>query len=92
MASMNISLPDPMRDYVQGRIDDGHYASVSDYVRALIRQDQSGIEDEKRWLGELDASIAESLAEMSADGGIDLDRACDAALAEIGTTGGPSRR
>ncbi|EXS68001.1 addiction module antitoxin [Sphingobium sp. Ant17] len=40
MATMNISLPDPMRDYVQNRIDSGQYASVSDYVRDLIRRDQ----------------------------------------------------
>jgi antitoxin ParD1/3/4 len=40
MASMNVSLPDPMRDWVQRRIDSGQYASVSDYVRDLIRRDQ----------------------------------------------------
>ena len=40
MATMNISLPDPMRDWVQGQIDNGKYASSSDYVRDLIRQDQ----------------------------------------------------
>lgn len=41
MASMNISVPDPMRDWVQKRIDSGKYASVSDYVRDLIRRDQA---------------------------------------------------
>ena len=40
MASMNISLPDPMRDWVQAQIDAGKYASSSDYVRDLIRRDQ----------------------------------------------------
>lgn len=40
MASMNVSLPDPMRDWVQNRLDSGKYASVSDYVRDLIRRDQ----------------------------------------------------
>jgi antitoxin ParD1/3/4 len=40
MASMNVSLPNPMRDWVQQRINSGHYASVSDYVRDLIRRDQ----------------------------------------------------
>ena len=40
MASMNVSPPDPMRDWVQNRIDSGRYASVSDYVRDLIRRDQ----------------------------------------------------
>jgi len=41
MATMNISLPDPMRNWVQDRVSEGQYASGSDYVRDLIRQDQS---------------------------------------------------
>jgi antitoxin ParD1/3/4 len=49
MASMNVSLPDPMRDWVQGRIDSGSYASVSDYVRDLIRHDQA-VSDQKQML------------------------------------------
>lgn len=40
MATMNISVPDPMKDWVQAQIDDGKYASSSDYVRDLIRKDQ----------------------------------------------------
>jgi len=40
MASMNVSLPEPMRDWVQRRIDSRQYASISDYVRDLIRRDQ----------------------------------------------------
>ncbi len=40
MASMNVSVPDPMRDWVERRIESGQYASVSDYVRDLIRRDQ----------------------------------------------------
>jgi antitoxin ParD1/3/4 len=91
MASMNISLPHPMRDYVQDRIDSGHYASASDYVRDLIRRDQSGIKDEQVWLRELDSSIEETLAEMHASGGTDLDDACDAALLKLKTVEGPPR-
>ncbi|MCE2564585.1 type II toxin-antitoxin system ParD family antitoxin [Komagataeibacter sp. FNDCF1] len=45
MASMNVSVPDPMRDWVQRRIDSGQYASVSDYVRDLIRRDQTQAEE-----------------------------------------------
>jgi len=88
MASMNVSLPDPMRDFVQRRLDSGQYASVSDYVRDLIRRDQSTIEDEERWLRELDASIAQSLAEREAGGGRDLDEVCDTLIAELQTANG----
>ena len=38
---MNISLPKPMRDWVQGRVYNGGYASASDYMRDLIRRDQA---------------------------------------------------
>lgn len=40
MATMNISVPNPMKDWVQAQVDDGKYASSSDYVRDLIRKDQ----------------------------------------------------
>jgi len=40
MATMNISLPDPMREWVESRIDTGLYSNNSDYVRDLIRKDQ----------------------------------------------------
>lgn len=40
MGSMNISVPDRLREWVQSRIESGQYASVSDYVRDLIRRDQ----------------------------------------------------
>ncbi len=47
MASMNVSIPDPMRDWVQQRIDSGHYATASDYVRDLIRRDQMQADEHK---------------------------------------------
>lgn len=41
MATMNVSLPDPMKSWVEARTKDGRYSNVSDYVRDLIRRDQS---------------------------------------------------
>ena len=40
MATMNISLPDPMKDWVEAQTETGRYANASDYVRDLIRRDQ----------------------------------------------------
>jgi antitoxin ParD1/3/4 len=40
MATMNVSLPDPMKDWVEAQIRDGRYSTASDYVRDLIRRDQ----------------------------------------------------
>ncbi|WP_135077768.1 type II toxin-antitoxin system ParD family antitoxin [Terasakiella sp. SH-1] len=40
MATMNVSLPDTMREWVDGQVKSGVYANASDYVRDLIRKDQ----------------------------------------------------
>ncbi|PDT06367.1 type II toxin-antitoxin system ParD family antitoxin [Rhizobium chutanense] len=40
MATMNVSLPDPMKDWVEAQTKTGRYANASDYVRDLIRMDQ----------------------------------------------------
>ena len=40
MASMNISLPDPMKDWVENQTNSGRYDNASEYVRDLIRHDQ----------------------------------------------------
>ena len=41
MATMNVSIPNTMKDWVERQVKSGHYANVSDYVRDLIRRDQS---------------------------------------------------
>lgn len=40
MATMNVSLPDPMKDWVEAQAKTGRYSNASDYVRDLIRRDQ----------------------------------------------------
>lgn len=40
MATMNVSLPDPMKDWVEAQTRTGRYSNASDYVRDLIRRDQ----------------------------------------------------
>lgn len=40
MATMNVSLPDLMKSWVESRLADGRYANASDYIRHLIRRDQ----------------------------------------------------
>ncbi|WP_328598475.1 type II toxin-antitoxin system ParD family antitoxin [Croceibacterium xixiisoli] len=89
---MNISLPDPMRDFVQDRIENGQYASISDYVRDLIRRDQNTIAHEERWLRDLDASIDESLQEMKNGGGHDLDEVFETLVTDIQKANGNANR
>ncbi len=40
MATMNISLPDTMKEWVEAQTEDGRYGNSSDVVRDLIRREQ----------------------------------------------------
>tara|TARA_R110000737_G_scaffold20434_8_gene38826 strand:+ start:599 stop:841 length:243 start_codon:yes stop_codon:yes gene_type:complete len=44
MGTMNISLPDPMKSWVEDQAKSGRYANSSDYVRDLIRRDRARTE------------------------------------------------
>lgn len=44
MATMNVSLPDPMKSWVEVRLKDGTFSNTSDYVRHLIRRDQERVQ------------------------------------------------
>lgn len=41
MATMNVSLPDAMKAWVEQQTQTGQYSNASDYVRDLIRRDQA---------------------------------------------------
>jgi antitoxin ParD1/3/4 len=40
MQTMNIFLPDPLKEFVDHQIAEGRYSSVSEYIRELIRDDE----------------------------------------------------
>ncbi len=56
MATMTVSLPDPMKDWIEAQISRGDYASVSDYVRDLVRRDRDRREQDLTLGGKLSAS------------------------------------
>ncbi len=56
MTTMNISLPEEMKLFIEKEMTEGHYSSVSEYVRALIRERQKQQAREK-----LDALLLESM-------------------------------
>ena len=58
MATMNISLPDPMKAWVEAQSRDGTYSNASDYVRDLIRRDQA----RKQAVAEIQALVDEGIA------------------------------
>ena len=47
MATMNISLPDTLKSYVDNRVAKDGYGTASEYFRELIRQDQQRREQEQ---------------------------------------------
>lgn len=58
MATMNISLPDAMKQWVEQQTQSGRYSNASDYVRDLIRRDQ----DKAAKIAHMQALIDEGIA------------------------------
>jgi antitoxin ParD1/3/4 len=56
MATMNISLPDPMKEFVEAQAAREGYSSVSEYLRAVIRDVQK-----RKAKQELEAKLLEGL-------------------------------
>ncbi len=40
MTTMNISLPEALKSFVDEQVDGGRYGTSSEYIRQLIRRDQ----------------------------------------------------
>jgi antitoxin ParD1/3/4 len=51
MTSLNISLPQTLKNYVEGQVASGDWGTPSEYVRELIRQDK------ERRLGDLEQDL-----------------------------------
>lgn len=56
MDTMNIALPESLKQFVQERVTAGGYSSVSEYMRELIRADQRRKTEER-----IDALLLEGL-------------------------------
>ncbi|MBC7377162.1 MAG: type II toxin-antitoxin system ParD family antitoxin [Burkholderiaceae bacterium] len=56
MQSMNISLPEPLKQFVDGQISTGRYSTASEYVLELIRADEKRKAEEH-----LEAKLLEGL-------------------------------
>lgn len=75
MQTMNISLPEQLKDFVDEQIGSGRYSSVSEYIRDLIRDDERRKAQEK-----LESMLLEGLqsgapTEMTRDDWADIRRA-----------------
>jgi antitoxin ParD1/3/4 len=44
MSTMNISLPEPLKNFVDERVANAGYGTSSEYLRELIRRDQDRLQ------------------------------------------------
>ncbi len=56
MTSLNISLPESMREFVEAQVASGGYGTASEYIRDLIRHEQK-----RRAEAKLEALLLEGL-------------------------------
>ena len=75
MATMNISLPDPMKAWVEAQSKDGRYANSSDYIRDLIRREQVKAEKIAHWQRLIDEARASGISDKTVDQIFDEARA-----------------
>jgi antitoxin ParD1/3/4 len=57
MASLNISLPKTLREYIETQVREGDFSTPSEYLRSLIREDQK-----RKAVGRIEALLLDGLA------------------------------
>lgn len=77
MATMNVSLPDPMKEWVEQQAKGGCYSNASDYVRDLIRRDQARAHK----IAQMQKHVSEGL--KSGQGEHSMDALRDAAREQV---------
>ena len=64
MATMNVSLPDQMKEWVEEQVKTGRYGNSSDYVRDLVRKDQERAEARENLQQMVDDALASGIADL----------------------------
>lgn len=58
MTSLNISLPESLRQYVESQVESGDWSTPGEYIRELVRQDR------ERRLAALEEGLLEGLRSL----------------------------
>jgi antitoxin ParD1/3/4 len=93
MDTVPITLPDPMKEFVEELVARGDYSTASEYVRALIREDR-----QRREKAKLEALLLEGLSsgpatEMTPDDWEQIRAEVNQRVAELqGATDGEAER
>ena len=81
MATLNISLPEAMKSWVEEQTEHGKYINASDYVRDLIRRDQERYDELLKLRDMLAESIDSDVAPRRLEQALQAAR--DRAMAEL---------
>jgi antitoxin ParD1/3/4 len=76
--TLNISLPEALKEHVQKRVAEGAFSNASDFVRALIRLDK----EHQEKLATLRRDIAVGIDQLDRGEGLDGERVFDELLDE----------
>ena len=64
MATMNVSLPDQMKKWVEEQVATGRYGNASDYMRDLVRRDQERLDARQKLQDLVDEALASGISTM----------------------------
>lgn len=67
MATMNISVPDAMKAWVEEQVATGRYANSSDLMRDLIRKEQGRADAIARMQALIDEGLASPVVDLDMD-------------------------
>lgn len=67
MATMNVSLPDKMKQWIEDQVATGRYGNSSDYVRDLVRRDQERAEAREEFDRLVQEGIDSGISDLSLD-------------------------
>lgn len=68
--TLNISLPEALKEHVQKRVAEGAFSNASDFVRALIRLDK----EQQEKLAALQNAVAIGVDQLDRGEGLDGER------------------
>jgi putative addiction module CopG family antidote len=66
--SIHVTLPKALKEHIEKRVRDGDFTSPSDYVRALVRADQSYQQKRAALLRDIDTGLADIEAGRISEG------------------------
>ncbi len=67
MSSMNVSMPEQMKEWVENQISLGRYHNASEYIRELIRKDQDRLSRDEAFRAAINAGRESGLSDKTAE-------------------------